>query len=155
MGGAVLSWAEEQGLGFSKFLSYGNRADLDEIELLPYLAEDDETQVVALYIESVANGRAFLQAVREFTKHKPLVVIKSGRSQAGQRATLSHTGSMAGSDAVYDAVLRDSGALRVNTVEEMFDLCKGLVSLPPFTPTATPQPGVRGRVPRQRRASRS
>jgi acyl-CoA synthetase (NDP forming) len=136
MGGAVLSWAEEQGLGFSKFLSYGNRADLDEIELLPYLAQDQETQVVALYIESVADGRAFLYAVREFTKHKPLVVIKSGRSQAGQRAALSHTGSMAGSDAVYDAALRDSGALRVDTVEEMFDLCKGLVSLPPLRPPA-------------------
>jgi acetate---CoA ligase (ADP-forming) len=135
MGGAVLSWAEEQGLGFSKFLSYGNRADLDEIELLPFLAQDRETEVVALYIESVEDGRAFLDAVREFTRHKPLVVIKSGRSQAGQRATLSHTGSMAGSDEVYDAALRDSGALRVNTVEEMFDLCKGLVSLPPLVET--------------------
>jgi acetyltransferase len=131
LGGAVLSWAEEQGMGFSKFLSYGNRADLDEIDLLPYLAQDPETKVAALYIESVADGRAFLQAVREFTRHKPLVVIKSGRSQSGQRATLSHTGSMAGSDAVYDAALRSCGAIRVSSVEEMFDLCKGFVSLPP------------------------
>lgn len=131
LGGAVLSWAEEQGMGFSKFLSYGNRVDLDEIDLLPYLAEDPETRVGALYIESVAAGRAFLDAVREFTRHKPLVVIKSGRSQSGQRATLSHTGSMAGSDAVYDAALRSCGAMRVGTVEEMFDLCKGFVKLPP------------------------
>jgi acyl-CoA synthetase (NDP forming) len=93
LGGAVLSWAEEQGMGFSKFLSYGNRVDLDEVDLLPYLAEDPETRVGALYIESVAAGRAFLDAVREFTRHKPLVVIKSGRSQSGQRATLSHTGA--------------------------------------------------------------
>ncbi len=131
LGGAVLSWAEEQGMGFSKFLSYGNRVDLDEIDLLPYLAEDPETKVAALYIESVADGRKFLDAVREFTRHKPLVVIKSGRSQSGQRATLSHTGSMAGSDAVYDAALRSCGAIRVGTVEEMFDLCKGFVKLRP------------------------
>jgi acyl-CoA synthetase (NDP forming) len=132
LGGAVLSWAEEQGMGFSKFLSYGNRVDLDEIDLLPYLAEDPETRVCALYIESVAAGRAFLDAVREFTRHKPLVVIKSGRSQSGQRATLSHTGSMAGSDAVYGTALRSCGAIRVSGVEEMFDLCKGFVKLPPI-----------------------
>ena len=71
-----------------------------------------------------------MQAVRDFTRHKPLVVIKSGRSQAGQRATLSHTGSLAGADAVYDAALRDCGALRVAGVEEMFDLCRGFTSLP-------------------------
>jgi acetyltransferase len=130
LGGAVLSWAEEQGVGFSKFVSYGNRADLDEIALLPYLAEDPETRVVALYIESVRDGRAFMGAVREFTRLKPLVVIKSGRSQAGQRATLSHTGSLAGSDAVYDAALKECGAIRVASVEEMFDVCRGLVSLP-------------------------
>jgi acetyltransferase len=131
LGGAVLSWADEQGLGFSKFVSTGNRVDLDEIELLPWLAHDPQTRVAALYIESVADGRAFMQAVQAFTRHKPLVVIKSGRSQSGQRATLSHTGSMAGSDAVYDAALRQSGALRVETVEEMFDLCKGLAYIPP------------------------
>jgi acetyltransferase len=131
LGGAVLSWAEEQGMGFSKFLSYGNRVDLDEIDLLPYLAEDPETRVGALYIESVSAGRKFLDAVRNFTAKKPLVVIKSGRSQSGQRATLSHTGSMAGADAVYDAALRSCGAIRVSSVEEMFDLCKGFVKLPP------------------------
>lgn len=130
LGGAVLSWAEEQGLGLAKFLSYGNRADLDEIELLPYLAQDDDTQAAALYIESVPDGLAFLRAVRAFTRVKPLVVIKSGRSQAGQRATLSHTGSLAGSDAVYDAALKEAGAIRVESVEEMFDLCKGFVGLP-------------------------
>ena len=131
LGGAVLAWAEEQGLGFSKFVSYGNRADVGEVDLLAYLAEDPEAKVVALYIESVEDGRAFLEAAHAFTRHKPLVVIKAGRGQAGRRAALSHTGSMAGSDAVYDAALRQVGALRVETVEEMFDLCKGLVHLPP------------------------
>jgi acyl-CoA synthetase (NDP forming) len=131
LGGAVLSWAEEQGLGFAKFASYGNRADLDEIDLLPYLAEDPETQAAALYIESVPDGRRFLEAACAFTRVKPLVVIKSGRSQAGRRATMSHTGSLAGADAVYDAALKSCGAIRVETIEEMFDLCKGFVSLPP------------------------
>lgn len=131
LGGAVLSWAEEQGVGISKFVSYGNRADLDEIELLPYLADDPETKVVALYVESVSRGPEFMAAVRAFTARKPLIVIKSGRSRAGQRATLSHTGSLAGADAVYDAVFKQCGAIRVDSVEEMFDLCKGFVHLPP------------------------
>jgi len=131
LAGAILAWAEEQGLGFSKFVSYGNRVDVDEVDLLPYLAEDPETAVVALYIESVRDGREFMRAVDAFTRRKPLVVIKAGRSKAGQRAALSHTGSLAGADAVYDAALRQCGAIRVETIEELFDLCKGFVSLPP------------------------
>ncbi len=132
LGGAVLSWAEEQAVGISKFVSYGNRADLDEIELLPYLAEDPETEVAALYIETVADGRRFMEAVNAFCRVKPLVVIKSGRSSSGQRAALSHTGSLAGSDAIYDAALKASGAIRVKTIEDMFDLCKAFTSLPPM-----------------------
>jgi acetyl coenzyme A synthetase (ADP forming)-like protein len=131
LGGAVLSWAEEQGVGISKFVSYGNRADLDEIDLLPYLAEDEETRVVALYIESLVDGRKFIDVAGEFCKKKPLVVIKSGRTRTGQRATLSHTGSLAGADAVYAAAFKSCGAIRVDSIEEMFDLCKGFASLPP------------------------
>ncbi len=131
LGGAVLYWAHEQGLGFSKFVSYGNGSDLNESELLAYLAEDPETRVVALYIESVADGRAFLQAAQAVSRVKPLVVIKSGRGRAGQRATLSHTGSLAGADAVYAAALQQAGAIRVETVEEMFDLCRAFVALAP------------------------
>ncbi|MBN1178646.1 MAG: acetate--CoA ligase family protein, partial [Anaerolineae bacterium] len=131
LGGAVLAWAEQQGVGFSKFVSYGNAADLNEIDFLDYLLEDDETKVVALYIEAVSDGQGFVEAARALTAHKPLVVIKSGRTRSGQRATLSHTGSMAGSDDVYDAAIRAAGAIRAHTIEEMFDLCKGFVSLPP------------------------
>ncbi len=131
LGGMVLSWAEEQGLGFSKFVSYGNAADLNEIDFLEYCIDDAESKVVALYLESVTDGRAFMRAVYELTRRKPLVVIKSGRGQSGRRAALSHTGSMAGEDLVYDAVLRQFGAIRVESVEEMFDLCKGFVHLPP------------------------
>ena len=131
LGGAVLSWAEEQGVGFSKFVSYGNGADLTDVDFLDYLRGDDETKVVALYLETVSDGRAFLEAARQLTAVKPLVVIKSGRSAAGGRATLSHTGSLAGTDAVYDAAFRQCGAMRVDGIEEMFDVCRGLASFPP------------------------
>ncbi|MCX6093169.1 MAG: acetate--CoA ligase family protein [Candidatus Bipolaricaulota bacterium] len=131
LGGAVLSWAEEQGVGFSKFVSYGNGADLTDVDFLDYLRGDAETKVVALYLETVSDGRAFIEAARRLTAVKPLVVIKSGRSAAGGRATLSHTGSLAGTDAVYDAAFRQSGAMRVDGIEEMFDVCRGLASFPP------------------------
>jgi len=136
VGGVVLAWAREYGLGISKFASYGNGADLNEIDFLRYLAGDEETRVVGLYIETVADGREFMRAVEECAARKPVVVIKAGRTQSGQRATLSHTGSLAGSDAVYDAALRQCGALRVQTIEEMFDVCQGFlyVGKPSRTP---------------------
>lgn len=131
LGGAVLSWAEEQGVGFSKFVSYGNAVDLTEVDFLDYLRDDNETKVVALYIETVSDGRRFMEAAGKLSAVKPLIVIKSGRSESGGRATQSHTGSMAGSDAVCDAALAQCGAIRVSGVEEMFDLCRGFVHLPP------------------------
>ena len=87
---------------------------------------------VALYIESVRNGRAFMDALAECSRRKPVLVIKAGRTTAGTRATASHTGSMAGSDAVYDAAIRASGAIRVRTVDEMLDLCEGWMFTPPI-----------------------
>jgi acyl-CoA synthetase (NDP forming) len=129
VGGVLTAWAKEFGLGISKFVNYGNSADLNEIDFLRYLTDDPETKVVALYIESASSGREFMETVRACTAHKPVVVIKAGRTQSGQRATLSHTGSMAGADAVYDAALRQCGAIRVHTIEEMFDLCKALAAV--------------------------
>ncbi len=131
VGGVFLAWAKEYGLGIAKFISYGNGADLNERDFLEYLAEDPETQVMALYIEEVTEGRDFLRALATCTRRKPVVVIKAGRTEAGRRATLSHTGSMAGADAVYDAALRGCGVLRVTSLEEMFDLCLGFTALPP------------------------
>lgn len=131
VGGNIMAWAKEQGLGISKFVSYGNGNDLNELEFLEFLKDDPETKVIAMYLENVKNGREFMQVLKEVTRVKPVVVIKSGRTGTGQRATLSHTGSMAGADAVYDAALRECGALRVETIEDMFDLCKGFAYLPP------------------------
>ena len=101
VGGVFTAWAKEFGLGVSKFVNYGNSADLNEIDFLRYLRDDPETRVVALYIESTSDGRTFMQAVQECTAQKPVVVIKAGRTQSGRRATLSHTGSMAGADACW------------------------------------------------------
>ena len=136
LAGIVLGWAARDGLGIAKFVSYGNRADVNEIDLLDYLADDDETRVVGVYIETVSDGRAFMAAAAKCTARKPVIVIKAGRGASGQRATLSHTGSLAGSDAVYDAALRQCGAIRVESAEELFDLCRGFAGIPQ---------GIRGR----------
>jgi len=130
VGAAVLMMAAMRGIGFSHFVSFGNRIDIDESELLDYFLEDDNTEIAALYLESVRNGRRFLDSVSRFTAKKPLILIKSGKSQAGMRAASSHTGSMAGSDDVFDAVCRQTGVIRVAGLEEMLDLCIGFDHYP-------------------------
>lgn len=130
LAGVLLGWAKRDGLGVSKFVSYGNRADVNEVDLIEYLADDPETGVVAVYVETVSDGRAFMSAATRCSAVKPVIVIKAGRGESGQRATLSHTGSLAGSDAVYDAAFRQSGAIRVDSAEEMFDLCRAFIGMP-------------------------
>ena len=131
LGGVVLGCAQQRKLGISKFISYGNGSDLSQVDFLRYLAADEETKVVALYIESVKDGRAFMEALSECARRKPVLVIKAGRTSVGRRATASHTGSMAGSDAVYDAAILASGAIRVRSVEALMDLCEGFTLTPP------------------------
>ena len=133
VGGAVLALAKIRDIGFSKFVSYGNRVDIGEVELLDYLEGDPRTEVIALYLESLQNGRAFMEAVERVARKKPVVIIKAGRSASGLRAASSHTGSLAGSDEIFAAMIRRSGALRVAGIEEMLDLCHGLASLPPMS----------------------
>jgi acetyltransferase len=128
--GSVLAGAARMGLGFSKFVNYGNGSDLSVIEFLEYFTDDEETSVVAVYIESVPNGRDFINALAACCNKKPVLVIKSGRTATGKRATASHTGSMAGADAVYDAAIRQAGAIRVKSVDEMLNACKGFSMLP-------------------------
>ena len=130
LGGATLAWAEERGFGFSKFVSYGNRCDIGDAELLAYLADDPQTRVIALYIEGLDHGRDFLHVAREVALKKPVVVIKSGRTRAGTRAASSHTGTLAGTDQIYEAAFRKAGIVRVEGIEEMFDLCHGLSQCP-------------------------
>lgn len=130
-GSAVLDWAAMRGIGISKFISYGNKADVNEVDVLLYLKDDEDTKVITLYVEGVENGSEFFRTLREVTKYKPVVVLKSGRTEAGARAASSHTGSLAGSDAVYNAVFRQSGTIRAYSMEELFDLAMGLAMQPP------------------------
>ncbi len=132
VGGAVLAMAKLRGIGFSKFVSFGNRSDVGENELLDYLRNDTDTDVIALYVESLQNGRMFMETARKVADTKPLLIIKAGRSGSGQRAAGSHTGSMAGSDKVFDSMVRQAGAIRVEGIEEMLDLCYGIHRLPPM-----------------------
>ena len=132
VGGMLMTMAAEGNLGISKFISYGNGYDLNELELLRYLKDDPQTSVIAMYLENIRDGRAFMRELKEVTKKKPVVIVKSGRTGTGQRATLSHTGSLAGSDAVYNSAFRECGAVRVGNIEEMFCLCKAFSLLGPI-----------------------
>ena len=120
---SVLDYAEERQMGFSKFVSFGNKADVNEIDLLAYLAEDEKTSVIAMYLEDVTAGRSFIETAGKifWETHKPMLCLKSGRSPEGAKAVSSHTGSLAGSDSVYDALLAQSGVQRVETIAELFD----------------------------------
>ncbi len=129
---AVLDYAEGKNIGFSKFVSFGNKADVNEIDLLNYLKNDPDTHVILMYLEDIAHGRAFLETAREITwqAHKPILAIKSGRSAEGALAAASHTGSLAGSDNAYDAIFRQSGILRVEGVHELFNAALAFAKQP-------------------------
>jgi len=127
---AILDWARDRRVGFSLFASLGNQADLNESDLLAAVAADAETRVIACYLEGVADGRRFLEALGHASELKPVVLLKAGRSPEGARAVSSHTGALAGSDRAFDAAVRQAGALRVDTVEELFDTARGLASQP-------------------------
>ncbi|MGA1868835.1 MAG: acetate--CoA ligase alpha subunit [bacterium] len=120
---AVLDYADGRNIGFSKFISFGNKADVNEIDLLRYLKQDLDTDVILMYLEDITNGREFLETARGITwdTHKPMLAIKSGRSVEGAQAAASHTGSLAGSDATYDALFHQSGIQRVEGINELFD----------------------------------
>ena len=114
----------------SKMCDLGNKCDVDEVDILNYLADDPETRVVAMHMEDVRNGPEFMEAARNLVARKPLVVLKTGRSEAGAKATASHTGSLMGSDQIYDAALRQVGAIRVNTWQELWEVPRTLLYQP-------------------------
>ena len=122
----ILQYGIAERIGFSQFVSVGNRAGVDENDLLHAMRRDPATRVILLYVESLANGRRFLEAAREVTEEKPVLVIKSGRTPAGERAARSHTGSLAqsGRDQLYDALFEQSGVLRANTLGDLFRTAK-------------------------------
>ncbi len=122
----ILQYGIAERIGFSRFVSVGNRAGVDENDLLYSLGRDRSTKVILLYVESLANGRKFLEAARKVTERKPVLVIKSGRTPAGERAAQSHTGSLAraGQDRLYDALFEQSGVLRAESIGELFRMAK-------------------------------
>ncbi len=127
---AVIDWSRRQSFGFSRLVSLGNQADINETDILPVLAEDDHTRVIALYLEGVSQGRRFIQAAREAASKKPVIALKVGRFEAGQKAAASHTGALAGSEAAFDAALEKAGVLRAATAEIMFDWALALETCP-------------------------
>ena len=130
-GAAALDYLAGRQLGISKFVSFGNKCDVDEPEMLQYLLHDAKTRVILLYAESIEAGREFMEVAREVTKKKPIVALKLGKSEAGARAALSHTGAIAGSDKIYDSVFTQVGVIRVKDMEEFFDAGKALAFQPP------------------------
>jgi len=123
-------WAEEEGIGISKMAALGNKVDVDETDLLEYLREDVNTLSIAMYIESVRDGKRFLRVATEVSLKKPVVVLKSGRTPSGVRAVASHTGSLAGSYAIYYSAFKKAGVVVAETIEELYDIAKGLAWLP-------------------------
>ncbi len=129
VGAAMIDWASEDRLGFSAFVSMGNRADVDEADLIDFFAEDADTKVVSLYIEGVKDAGKFLAAIRKCKK--PMVIFKAGRTERGRKAAESHTRSLAGRDEIYDAVFRQFGVYRASSLTELYDFSKALAYLPP------------------------
>ncbi len=125
---AMLDWAAARGIGFSHVASLGDMSDVDFGDMLDYLALDRATRAILLYVESITEARKFMSAGRIAARAKPVIVIKSGRSSAGAKAALSHTGALAGSDAVYDAAFRRAGMLRVYELRELFEAVVTLAS---------------------------
>ncbi|WP_310447522.1 bifunctional acetate--CoA ligase family protein/GNAT family N-acetyltransferase [Thiobacillus sp.] len=125
---AMLDWAETNGIGFSSVISTGASADLDFGEILDYLACDSQTRGILLYIEGIRDARRFMSALRATARFKPVVMVKVGRHAAGSKAVLSHTGSLVGSDAVFDALVRRAGVVRVNTILQLFASARALSS---------------------------
>ncbi len=130
LGSGVLHWAWERKLGFSAFISLGNKAVLSETDFFAGLARDPETAVIAAYLEGVEDGTEFLRVAGELTREKPVLVLKAGHTEAGARAASSHTGALAGSDRAYDAAFRRCGVIRVHTVEELFEEAVALAQQP-------------------------
>lgn len=118
---AILDWSKSENIGFSRFVSLGNKADVDEVALLRSWGADPANKVILAYLEGINDGPGFVQTAREVTKHTPVIAIKSGTTAAGTRAISSHTGSLAGSESAYEAAFNQSGIIRARTMEQLFD----------------------------------
>lgn len=129
-GVAMAQVANDKGYGLGKFISIGNQADLEVCDYLEYLADDDDTKVIAIYLEGLKDGRRFFEVAKQVVRKKPIVVYKSGRSPAGERATMSHTASIAGAAEIFDGMCRQIGLLQAKETFHLFEMAEALVRLP-------------------------
>ncbi len=136
--------AAARGIRFSKVISYGNAADIDETDLLSYFQQDQETDIVAAYIEGIKDGQRFFRTLKAMSTTKPVVILKGGRTQAGSSVAASHTASLAGSDRVWKDVVRQSGAISVDTLDELADMLVTLSYMPPLRGKRVAMVGVGG-----------
>jgi acetyl coenzyme A synthetase (ADP forming)-like protein len=130
IGMAILGFARTTKMGVSAIVGLGNKSDVDEDDLLTFFEQDDNTQCVAMHLEDLKDGRAFVETAQRMTKKKPVVVLKAGRTAMGARAASSHTGALAGDDKVYDDILRQAGVVRAPGLNEMLEYARGLPLLP-------------------------
>jgi len=130
IGTAFLDWSATNNIEVSKFISLGNKAGLDELDFLNYLEQDKETEVILMYLENFADGRKFYELAKLITRKKPLVILKPGKNEAAEKAMSAHTGALATSDKVVDQALKDSGCIRVDSIEELFNITKLLAWQP-------------------------
>ncbi len=133
VGAQMLGWAMGQGIGFGKFVGTGNEASIHCEEMIEYFGEDPDTDLILAYLEGVDNGQLFVDLCKKTSEVKPIIALKSGRTEAGGKAAMSHTGSLAGSDLIYDSAFRQAGIIRADSSQEMLDLAKsfGRLPLPP------------------------
>ncbi|MCU0503978.1 MAG: CoA-binding protein, partial [Anaerolineae bacterium] len=127
---SILDLAMGQGIGFSRFYSIGNKADINELDLVKAWAEDPETRAIMAYLEGISNGPEFIRIASQVTRHKPIIAIKSGTTSAGSKAVSSHTGTLAGSEAAYDAAFKQCGIIRAGSVQDLFDYARAFARQP-------------------------
>ena len=127
---AILDWSIKQNVGFSHFVSIGSMMDVSFHDLIDYFGSDAHTNSIVIYMESLTDARSFLSAARAFARNKPIIVLKAGKSSEGAQAAMSHTGSLAGNDFVFDAAFKRAGVIRVDTIEELFNIAQSLAMQP-------------------------
>src|SRR5213082_731859 len=130
IGMAIIGFSRSAKMGVSAIVGLGNKSDIDEDDLLTFFEQDDNTQIIAMHLEDLKDGRAFAEVARRVSKKKPVVVLKAGRTSAGARAASSHTGALAGNDKIYDDVFRQAGVIRARTLRDLLDFARGIPVLP-------------------------
>ncbi|MCL5067556.1 MAG: CoA-binding protein [Thaumarchaeota archaeon] len=130
IGLALMAWTTEEKYGVSSIVSIGNKADVDDADLVEYFADHENTKSILIYMEGLVNGRKFVEVAKETTKKKPIIIIKAGRSARGAQAASSHTGSMAGEDAIFDVAFKEAGVLRAETMTQAFDWIQAINESP-------------------------